>query len=110
MVVRLRPHPLYRVSGDDLEIDLPVYPREAASGAEVEVPTLDGEVALKVSSGAQSGQRLRLRAKGLVRRDGSRGDLYARLRLVLPTTLTEEQRRLLEQVGRLTTESPRRWQ
>ena len=110
LVVRVRPHRLYRVSGDDLEIDLPVYPWEAAQGTEVEVPTLDGPVALKVPPGAPAGQRLRLRGKGLPRRDGSRGDLYARLRLVLPSTLTEEQRRLLEQVGKLTTESPRRWQ
>jgi DnaJ-class molecular chaperone len=109
-VVRVRPHRLYRVSGDDLEIDLPVYPWEAALGTEVEVPTLEGPVALKVSPGAPAGQRLRLREKGLARRNGSRGDLYARLRLVLPATLTEEQRRLLEQVGRLTTDNPRHWQ
>lgn len=108
-VVRVRAHRLYRVSGDDLEIDLPVYPWEAAVGTEVEVPTLEGPVALKVSPGAPAGQRLRLREKGLARRDGSRGDLYARLRLVLPATLTEEQRRLLEQVGRLTTDNPRQW-
>jgi DnaJ-class molecular chaperone len=76
----------------------------------VEVPTLEGPVALKVSPGAPAGQRLRLREKGLARRNGSRGDLYARLRLVLPATLTEEQRRLLEQVGRLTTDNPRQWQ
>jgi curved DNA-binding protein len=109
LVVRIRRHRLYRVSGDDLEIDLPVYPWEAALGTEVEVPTLDGPVALKVAPGAPAGQRLRLRGKGLVRRDGSRGDLYARLRLVLPSTLSEEQRRLLDQVGQLTTEDPRRW-
>lgn len=108
-VVRVRPHRLYRVSGDDLEIDLPVYPWEAAVGTEVEVPTLEGPVALKVPPGAPAGQRLRLRERGLARRNGSRGDLYARLRLVLPATLTEEQRRLLEQVGRLTADSPRRW-
>jgi DnaJ-class molecular chaperone len=108
-VVRVRPHRLYRVSGDDLEIDLPVYPWEAAVGTEVEVPTLEGPVALKVPPGAPAGQRLRLRERGLARRNGSRGDLYARLRLVLPATLTEEQRRLLEQVGRLTEDSPRRW-
>jgi DnaJ-class molecular chaperone len=109
-VVRVRPHRLYRVSGDDLEIDLPVYPWEAAVGTEVEVPTLEGPVMLKVAPGAPAGQRLRLREKGLVRRNGSRGDLYARLRLVLPATLTEEQRRLLEQVGRLTPDNPRQWQ
>ncbi|HEX7550410.1 MAG TPA: J domain-containing protein, partial [Candidatus Methylomirabilis sp.] len=110
LVVRVRPHRLYRVSGDDLEIDLPMYPWEAAVGTEVEVPTLEGPVALKVSAGAPAGQRLRLREKGLARRNGSRGDLYARLRLVLPATLTEEQRRLLEQVGRLTPDNPRQWQ
>jgi curved DNA-binding protein len=109
-VVRVRPHRLYRVSGDDLEIDLPVYPWEAAVGTEVEVPTLEGPVALTISPGSPAGQRLRLREKGLARRNGSRGDLYTTLRLVLPATLTEEQRRLLEQIGRLTPDSPRRWQ
>jgi DnaJ-class molecular chaperone len=110
LVVRVRPHRLYRVSGDDLEIDLPVYPWEAAVGTEVEVPTLEGPVTLKVPPDAPAGRRLRLREKGLARRNGSRGDLYARLRIVLPATLTEEQRRLLEQVGRLTPDNPRRWQ
>jgi curved DNA-binding protein len=110
LVVRVRPHRLYRVSGDDLEIDLPVYPWEAAVGTEVEVPTLEGPVALTISPGSPAGQRLRLREKGLARRNGSRGDLYTTLRLVLPATLTEEQRRLLEQIGRLTPDSPRRWQ
>ena len=109
LVVRVRPHRLYHVLGDDLEIEVPVYPWEAVLGTEVEIPTLDGPVALKVPAGAPAGQRLRLHGKGLTRRNGSRGDLYARLRLVLPTTLTEEQRRLLEEAGRLTTETPRRW-
>jgi curved DNA-binding protein len=65
LVGRLEPHRLFRVTGDDLEIELPAYPWEAALGAEVEVPTLDGRVTLKVPPGTQAGQRLRLRGNGV---------------------------------------------
>lgn len=109
LVGRLAPHRLFRVTGDDLDIELPAYPWEAALGAEVEVPTLDGRVTLKVPPGTQAGQRLRLRGKGLARRKNGAGDLYATVRLVLPRQLTDEQRRLLEEMRGLTRESPRDW-
>lgn len=108
LVGQLAPHRLSRVTGDDLEIELPAYPWGAALGAEVE-PTLDGRVTLKVPPGTQAGQRLRLRGKGLARRKNGAGDLYARVRLVLPRQLTDEQRRLLEEMRGLTQESPRDW-
>ncbi len=83
--VRLRPHPLVRVQGRDLELDLPVTVPEAACGAEVELPTFDGKVLLKVPAGAQSGARVRLRGRGLPDpRGGPRGDLFVVFRLVLP--------------------------
>lgn len=83
--VRLRPHPLVRVDGKDLSLDLPVTVPEAAAGAEVELPTFDGKVRLTVPAGAQSGARLRLRGRGLPDpKGGPRGDLYVVVKLVLP--------------------------
>jgi curved DNA-binding protein len=83
--VHLRPHPLVRVDGKDLSLDLPVTVPEAAAGAEVELPTFDGKVRLQVPAGTQSGARLRLRGRGLPDpRGGARGDLYVVVKLVLP--------------------------
>lgn len=83
--IRLRPHPLVRVDGKDLSLDLPVTVPEAAAGAEVELPTFDGKVRLQVPAGTQSGARLRLRGRGLPdAKGGARGDLYVVVRLVLP--------------------------
>jgi curved DNA-binding protein len=83
--IRLRPHPLVRVEGKDLSLDLPLTVPEAATGAEVELPTFEGTVRLQVPAGAQSGTRLRLRGKGLPDvKGGPRGDLYAVVKLVLP--------------------------
>ncbi len=76
-------HPLFRRSGRDLELTLPITVAEALRGATVEVPTLTGTVKLKVPAGAQAGQRLRLRGKGV--QTAAPGDLYVVLELVAPT-------------------------
>jgi curved DNA-binding protein len=82
--VRLVPHPRYRVAGDDLDMDLPLWPWQAVLGAEVTTQTPDGAVTLNVPAGTQAGRRLRLRGRGLPRADGSRGDLHAVVRIVVP--------------------------
>jgi curved DNA-binding protein len=83
--IRLRPHPLVRVEGRDLSMDLPLTVPEAAAGGEVELPTFEGKVRLQVPAGAQTGMRLRLRGKGLPDpRGGPRGDLFAVVKVVLP--------------------------
>jgi curved DNA-binding protein len=83
--IRLRPHPLVRVDGKDLALDLPVTVPEAAAGAEVELPTFEGKVRLQIPPGTQSGARLRLRGRGLPDpKGGPRGDLYVVVKLVLP--------------------------
>ncbi len=82
--VHVTPHPLFRRTGDDLELDLPVTVREAMFGAEIEVPVLDGAVMLKVPPGAQTLTRLRLRGKGVARRGQRPGDLYARIVVRVP--------------------------
>jgi DnaJ-class molecular chaperone len=84
VTIEVRPHPFFTRKGDDVELVLPVTLREAVLGARLEVPTPSGRVRLTIPKGASSGTRLRLRGKGAPRRDGSRGDEYAIVSLVLP--------------------------
>lgn len=96
---RLRPHRLFDLTGDnDVQVELPVAPWEAALGARVSVPTLEGPVEMTIPAGTQAGQRLRLRGQGLNRRDGRRGDQYAKLKIVNPPRLTSAERELFEKL------------
>lgn len=106
--IRLRPHSLFTVRGDDLEIELPIAPWEAVLGARIEVQTIDGQVELTVPAGAQSGQRLRLRGQGLNKRKGGRGDEYVRLKIVVPKEVTAEERHLYEELRRVSKVDPRK--
>ena len=99
---RLIPHPRYRVNGDDLEMDLPLWPWQAVLGERVNVQTPEGQVTLKVPPGTQSGRRLRLRGRGLPRADGTRGDLYAVARVVVPERPTEAERTAYETLKKAT--------
>ena len=102
--VHVNSHPRFRREGDDLhvEVDLPVA--EAALGGEVKVPTLKGKtLALKVPAGTQGGKQFRLAGQGMPRSGGGYGDLFARVRIVLPEPMTDEQRRLFEQLRDATT-------
>src|SRR6266849_1161942 len=106
--VQLRPHALFHVLGEgDVEIELPVAPWEAALGAKVRVPTIEGALDMTIPTGAQGGQRLRLRGQGLNRRGSGRGDQYVRLKLVNPPTLTESERALFEQLAAASRFNPR---
>jgi DnaJ-class molecular chaperone len=105
--VRLRPHPVFTVNGDDLEVELSIAPWEAVLGAKVEAPTIDGKVELKIPPGAKSGQRLRLRGQGLNKRTGGRGDEYVRLKTVVPSRVSAEERRLWEELQRISQFNPR---
>jgi len=99
--VRLRPHPLFTVVGEsDIQIELPVAPWEAALGARVTVPTLDGSVEMTIPAGSQGGQQLRLRDQGLRQRQGGRGAEYVRLRIVNPPRLTESEKELYEKMAK----------
>jgi curved DNA-binding protein len=98
--VRIEPHPMFKTLGDgDLEIDLPVAPWEAALGATVRTPTIDGPVELKIPPNTQGGRRLRLRGQGLNRRSGGRGDLYVRIEIVNPPSLSERERELFQRLA-----------
>jgi curved DNA-binding protein len=103
----LRPHPLYRVQEHDLYLDLPVTPWEAVLGAGVEVPTLDGRVKLSIRPGSHAGQKLRLAGKGLPKPKGGAGDLYCVLQVVMPTVVSDREKQLYEELGRLATFNPR---
>lgn len=98
--VHLEPHPLFSLVGeDDIQLELPVAPWEAALGAKVTVPSLGGPVEMSIPPGTQGGQRLRLRAKGLRRRGGGSGDLYVRLKIVVPQKLTAAEQGLFEKLA-----------
>jgi curved DNA-binding protein len=104
----LRPHRLYRASGRDLFLDLPLAPWEAALGATAQVPTLAGRVNLKVPAGTRAGQQLRLAGRGLPKPDGGAGDLYAIAQIVLPPTLSEREASLYKELASASNFDPRR--
>lgn len=106
--VRLEPHPRFRVEGRDLHVTLPVAPWEAALGATIETPTLTGIARVKVPRGTSSGRRLRLRGEGLPGRRGEHGDLYAEVRIDVPTRLTSEERKLFERLAEVSEFDPRK--
>jgi len=98
--LRLIPQPRFRAAGDDLEMDLPLWPWQAVLGADLRIETPDGPVTLKVPAGTQSGRRLRLRGRGLPRGDGGRGDLYAVVRIVVPARPSAAEREAYETLKR----------
>ncbi len=96
--VRLKPHKLFDRRGSDLACEVPVSFATAALGGEVELPTLDGTVSLKVPAGTQSGMVFRLRGKGVITvRDPRKGDLFATLSVETPVNLTDEQKKILRE-------------
>jgi curved DNA-binding protein len=107
LTIALLPHPLFRPSGHDLYLDLPLAPWEAVLGASVEVPTLEGRVMLKIPPGTQAGRQLRLSGKGLPRREGSPGDLYAQVLVQVPVAPGEAESELYRQLAAQSKFNPR---
>ncbi len=105
--IKLHPHPLFRVDGHDLTLDLPLAPWEAALGATVEVPTLAGPVHLKVTPGTSTGQRLRLARRGLPMPGGGEGDLYAIVQIAMPATLSDREKALFKELAESSNFQPR---
>lgn len=97
----------FEVHGDDTEIEVSITPWEAALGATIAVPTMDGQETIKVPAGVWSGQRVRMKDKGLNLRSGGRGDHYIRLRIVVPKQLTEQEREHFEELARISRFNPR---
>jgi curved DNA-binding protein len=105
--IEVAAHPLYRVSGRDLYVDLPLAPWEAVLGAEVKLPTPAGAVALKVPAGTRSGRQLRLAGRGISRGSGTAGHLYAVVRIEVPTVLDDRQKALYRQLAESSNFDPR---
>jgi molecular chaperone DnaJ len=97
--LEVKEHPFFERRGADLYCTIPVSFPQAALGATIKVPTLHGEDTLEVPEGTQSGQIFRQKGKGLPNPHGGRGDLYVDIRVVVPSKLSREQRRTLEQLG-----------
>lgn len=105
--VRIKRHPRFRREGDDLVVEIPVAPWEAALGATVPVPTLDGSARVKVPAGSSSGRRLRLRGEGMPGPGGRKGDLYASVKVVVPKVLEKRERELFEELAAVSRFDPR---
>jgi curved DNA-binding protein len=106
--ITLKPHPLYRATGHDLYLDLPLAPWEAALGATVEIPTLSGNVSLKVPAGTSAARKLRLAGRGLPKPRGGAGDLIAVAQIVVPGDMVERERELYQQLAEVSEFNPRR--
>jgi curved DNA-binding protein len=97
-----------RRNGADIELDLPVTVSEAALGAKIGVPTVDGHVTVTVPPGTSSGARLRLRGRGAKKPDGARGDQFCRVEVMVPKNAAgdDELRRLFEEIAKRTADAP----
>lgn len=108
ITTRVEDHPFFHREGDNIEIKVPVTVWEAALGAKIEVPTIDGRTLLKIPQGTQNGQRFRLREKGIAgSRTGQRGDQIVEVSITAPEPRDEETRELLRKMARLHPEDPR---
>ena len=107
LVVRIAPHPRFRLDGRDLHVDLPVSPWEAALGSTVPVDTPGGEAKVKVPAGSSSGRRLRLRGQGMPNPRGQPGDLYAEVRIMVPHATSRRERELFEELAKVSDFDPR---
>jgi DnaJ-class molecular chaperone len=106
--IRIRPHRDFKVTGDDIETELPVTPWEAVLGARLQVSSLDGPVTVTLPSGCRTGRRLRLRGRGLRLRNGTRGDQFVRIKVDVPSRVSTEEKNLYEKLSKLSDFDPRR--
>ncbi len=105
--LKLEHHPHFTVKGDDTETEVAITPWEAALGTSVEVPTLDGRAEIRIPAGITSGQKLRLKGQGMNIRGGGRGDHFVKLKIAVPKHLTAEEKKLFQELARVSTFNPR---
>jgi molecular chaperone DnaJ len=108
-IIRISDHPIFHRDGDDISLAVPVTATEAALGSKIEVPTIDGRALLKIPPGTQSGQKLRLREKGVpsATREGVRGDEIVEIQVKVPMPRDERTKELLRELAKLNPEDPR---
>src|SRR5579871_2558587 len=108
-IIRTEEHPIFHRDGDDIALTVPVTATEAALGSKIEVPTIDGRALLKIPPGTQSGQKLRLREKGVpsATREGVRGDEIVEITVHVPMPRDERTKELLRELAKLNPEDPR---
>ena len=104
ITVKVKPHPLFERRGDDIHIDLPLTVGEAIRGAEIDVPTIHGNVRMRIPAGTQAGRTVRLSGRGVKKKDGTAGDQYNRIQIVIPPEAPAEAVEAIEGAYR---ESPR---
>jgi molecular chaperone DnaJ len=110
IIVRIAEHPVFKREADDIHLTLPVFPWEAALGSKVEVPTIDGRAVLRIPPGTQTGQKLRMREKGVpsATRPGVIGDQIVEVRMVIPEVANVEAKELWHTLEKLHPEDPRK--
>ncbi len=109
VIIRTGEHPVFRREGDDIYLTVPISATEAALGAKIEVPTIDGRALLRIPPGTQTGQKLRLREKGVpsATKEGVRGDEIVEVKITVPMPRDEKTKELLRELARLNPEDPR---
>jgi molecular chaperone DnaJ len=109
VIIRTADHPVFHREGDDIRITVPVSATEAALGAKIEVPTIDGRTLLKIPPGTQCGQKLRLREKGVpsATKESARGDEIVEIKLTVPMPKDERSKEILRELAKLNPEDPR---
>ncbi|MGH9519908.1 MAG: DnaJ C-terminal domain-containing protein, partial [Terriglobales bacterium] len=109
VVIRIQPHPLFVRDADDIHVKVPLGFTEAALGAKIGVPTIDGKALLNIPAGTQSGQKFRMRERGVLsaQHEGIRGDEYVEVQVVVPKAMNEPSKELLRQFARLNPEDAR---
>ena len=107
--MRTGTHPVFSRVGDDIHLTVPVTVPEASLGAKVDVPTIDGRAQLKIPPGTQSGQKLRMRERGVenAQRPGTRGDEIVTIEVTVPTLADERSREIMRELAKLNNQDPR---
>jgi curved DNA-binding protein len=105
--LKMEPHSHFTVRGDDTETEVAISPWEAALGARLEVPTLDGKAEIRIPPGVASSQKLRLKGQGLNLRGGGRGDHFVKLKIVVPKHLTDSEKNLFQELSKVSQFNPR---
>ena len=102
LVVKLKPHPFFKIEVDDINSEVAISPSEAVLGAELEIPTIDGPVKMVIPEGTQNGKVLRLRGKGLPhQKKEGRGDHFVRVNIKIPTLISNEEKKLYQELAKL---------